>query len=52
MDELLAIDLDEKNASLLFKDEKRLIINLNDMGRFEKAKFKRALLRMKNEELW
>ncbi len=52
MEDLIRIEADNSNVNVLFKGNHSLIINQREMGRYERAKFKRTIARIKKDELW
>ena len=50
--DLIRAEWDDNTIQLLFKGQITITINQNEMGRQEKAKLMRALMRIKTDELW
>lgn len=51
-EDLIRVEWDTKSVQIVFKGKQTIIIHQREMGRFESAKFKRALQRFKTEEQW
>ena len=51
-EDLIRVEWDTRSVQIVFKGKQTIIIHQREMGRFESAKFKRALQRFKTEEQW
>lgn len=51
-EDLIRVEWDNRSVQVVFKGKQTIIIHQREIGRFESAKFKRALQRFKTEEQW